>query len=147
MKRTLMLLAAGVAATVFTLLGGCAAADLQTAASFQKKIDNACLVAQATINDVKAAQVDTGDLTKLIDGADKACDANATIDTSSVANLAKTSIPLAIGIVQASRLDDSKKAAIKAGLTIFQAALLNALLLYGNPPAPAAPASTTVATQ
>ena len=150
MKRTLMLLAAGIAATTFVLLGGCSSAQLQTAASFQKKVDNACLVAQATISDVKAAQLDTGSLTKVIDGVDKACDANATIDTSSVTSLAKTSIPAAIGIVQSSGLSDTKKKAIRDGLLVFQAALLNALLLYGgDQPAPDAPvsASMTVATQ
>ncbi|MDQ7981338.1 hypothetical protein QYH69_29330 [Paraburkholderia sp. SARCC-3016] len=150
MKRTLMLLAAGLAATTFLLLGGCSSAQLQTAESFQKNIDNACLVAQATISDVKAAQLDTGDLTKLMDDVDKACDANASIDTSSVTSLAKTSIPAAIGIVQSSGLSDAKKKAIRDGLLVFQAALLNALLLYGGdqpvPDAPA-PASTTVATQ
>ena len=144
MKRFIMLLAAGIAASV---LAACANAPQLT---FDQQVSIACGAAQGEIAVLKADSVFTGGaadtLKKTIEPAiDKVCAAGATVTDASLQSIVNATLPLIKSLVDASSLPQDKKnaadAAIDTGVLAFNIAIKMAPIATAPAPAASAPAA------
>lgn len=142
MKRTIMLLAAGIAASV---LAACASAPQLT---FDQQVAIACGAAQGEIAILKADNVFTGGpadtLKNEVEPAiAKVCAAGAIVTDSSLQSIVNATLPLIKSLVDASSLPQDKKnaadAAIDTGVLAFNIAIKLAPAAAAPVPAASSP--------
>lgn len=156
MKRTLMLLAAGVAlfACVVTL-SGCPSTPTLT---FAQQVSIACGAANGEIAILKGDGVFTGGaadtLTKTVQpDVDKACVAGASVTKPDLQTIVNTTLPLVKSFVDASSLPQDKKsaanAAVDTGVLAFNIAISMAPAAVATAPgsAPVAASAPVPASQ
>lgn len=143
MKRFIMLLAAGIAASV---LAACASAPQLT---FQQQVSIACGAAQGEIAILKADNVFTGGAANTLandvePAIAKVCTAGATVTDASLQSVVNATLPMVKSLVDASSLPQDKKnaadAAIDTGVLAFNIAIQMAPTATSANPAPAASA-------
>lgn len=148
MKRTLMLLAAGLAALV---LSACAGAPALT---YAQQVAIACGAANGEIAILKADGVFTGGsadtLTlKVQPAVAKVCSAGASVTKPDLQSIVNATLPLVKSVVDSSALSPDKikaaDAAIDTGVLAFNVAISLAPTVSATAPTPAAPASTPLA--
>jgi hypothetical protein len=149
--KKLMLLAAGIVASLFVVLAGCTTAQQQTfadlAANAKVQVAKACAVVQPTLLDLSASMPADVNLKLLATDNGRLCAAAASLDASSAQDLVDTVIPQAIGLVGLLPVDPATQGAIRLALGGASIALSNWLAVYSAAaPGPAAPASTVAAT-
>lgn len=141
MKRTIMLLAAGIAASV---LAACASAPQLT---FNQQVSIACGAAKGEIAILKADNVFTGGAANTLandvePAIAKVCAAGATVTDTSLQSIVNATLPLIKTLVDASSLPQDKKnaadAAIDTGVLAFNIAIQLAPTASVASPAPAA---------
>ena len=144
MKRFIMLLAAGVAASV---LVGCAGAPQLT---FDRQVSIACGAAQGEIAILKADNVFTGGAANtLVNDVEpaiaKVCAAGATVTDTSLQSIVNATLPMIKSLVDASSLPQDKKkaadAAIDHGMLAFNIAIKMAPTATAPAPVASAPAA------
>ena len=143
MKRFIMLLAAGIAASV---LAACASAPQLT---FQQQVSIACGAAQGEIAILKADNVFTGGAANTLandvePAIAKVCAAGATVTDANLQSVVNATLPLIKSLVDASSLPQDKKnaadAAIDTGVLAFNIAIQMAPTSTTASSAPAASA-------
>lgn len=101
---------------------------LAFAAAAQTKVNAACTVFQPTMTSLATIFVTVPAVAAVSDGVNLACAANATFNTTTVADMINTSLPTAIADVNSSSLPN--KNVIVAGLMLLQSSLSVALAEY-----------------
>jgi hypothetical protein len=139
-----LLIAAGLVASI--ALGACTTAQQADAsaklAQLQTVVNNGCLVVQPSL--VAAAAIDPA-ISAAATANGLFCAAAGAITVTSVQSLVSTGIPAIERAVTASTLIPAEqKPLIVAALGVFQLTVANALMVYDNGAAAAAPASTPV---
>jgi len=147
--KKLMLLAAGIVASLAVVLAGCTTAQQQTfaelAANAKAQVAKACAVVQPTLLDLSASMPSDANLKLLAADNGKLCAAAASLDVASAQGLVDTAIPQAIGLVGLLPLDPATQTTIRLALGGASIALSNWLAVYGPSSSTAAPASGTSA--
>ncbi|CAG9195996.1 exported hypothetical protein [Paraburkholderia tropica] len=123
MKRSLMLLAAGIAALA---IAGCA-----TVSSADKLAKQVCTPVQQTVTSLQSLQGFNDNAAEKLDKAadivNTTCDAVSAVDVSSLEKFSSTAFPALIDVVNATSWTDEKKQQI--GLTLTAAQLvLNSII-------------------
>ena len=149
MKRTIMLLAAGIAASV---LAACAGAPQLT---FDQQVAIACGAAQGEIAILKADNVFTGGAANTLandvePAIAKVCAAGATVTDANLQSVVNATLPLIKSLVDASSLPQDKKngadALIDSAVLAFNIAIKLGPISTPAPTPVAAPAPTAQAT-
>lgn len=142
MKKILAALAAGLVALAF--LGGCTAAQQQTAetlaANAKTQVSNACSVVQPVLLNLSASAPGDANLALLSADNGKLCAAVTALDATSVQSLINTVIPQAIGLAALLPIDAATQTSIQIALGAASLALSNWLIVYGQPATTADPA-------
>lgn len=137
MKRTLMLLAAGIAALA---IAGCA-----TVSSADKLAKQVCTPVQQTVTSLQSLQgfnEDTAEkLDKAADIVNTTCAAVSAVDVSSLEKFSSTAFPALIDVVNATSWTDEKKQQI--GLTLTAAQLVLNSIISSLPTQAETAAATT----
>lgn len=150
MKRTLMLLAAGLVASVALLAGCNGSAPTLT---FAQQVSIACGAAKGEIAILQGDGVFTGGaadtLTKTVQPAvSKVCAAGATVTKADLQTIVNTALPLAKSLVDSSSLSPDKikaaDAAIDTGVLAFNVAISVAPAVSSTA-APSGPAASSAA--
>lgn len=146
MKRFIMLLAAGIAASV---LAACASAPQLT---FDQQVVIACGAAQGEIAILKADNVFTGGAANTLandvePAIAKVCAAGATVTDASLQSIVNATLPLIKSLVDASSLPQDKKNAADAAVDTAVLAFNIAVKLapVSTAPAPVSAASAPAA--
>lgn len=147
MKRTLMLLAAGLVALTLTACGGSA-----PTLTFVQQVSIACGAANGEIAILKGDGVFTGGAEKTLTdtvqpAVDKACSAGATVAKPDLQSIVNATLPLIKSLVDASSLSPDKikaaDAAIDTGVLAFNIAISLAPTGVATVPASAPVAAST----
>ncbi|CAG4905932.1 hypothetical protein [Paraburkholderia saeva] len=146
MKRSIMLLAAGLVASI--AFGGCTSLQQQTvatlAAGAQKHAKDACAIVQPVLLNLRASLSGDDAVAQLTDDNGDLCKAVASLDPANVSSLVNTAIPEMIGLVALLPVDPGTATTIRISLGAASLALSNWLVVYGTPVAPI-PASEAIA--
>jgi hypothetical protein len=153
MKRNLMLLAAGVAASM--LFTGCASTGAanqtpaQLLAEIHSQVSIACTAAGPSLTSIKSLEPGlTPDQAAVVDQVytytTAFCAAHETVSVASITAFANTAIPAGLKLVNGSSMSQDDKTLIAIGAIALQTALNTAVAQY-NAAQPAMPASAVPA--
>jgi hypothetical protein len=147
MKKLLTKMELFVAAlSVLVVFAGCTVQQQTTVAhaltNAKGQIANACAVVQPTLVDLQASLAVPNDtVTKVVSANAAFCAAAANVDPVSAQALINSTIPQLIAGVSALPIAQADKTTIQIALGAASVALSNFLLVYGQQPAAATPAS------
>jgi hypothetical protein len=146
--KKLMLLAAGLVASV-AILAGCSTAQQQqvatVATNVQTQVNKACGFFVPIALDAETLYTLDPKVDLAIDGLNALCDANAAVDASTLQTLAKTTIPAAVKALAAVQgIPPALVKEIGGALTLSNVALNSAVATYA-PAVPTVPASAPAA--
>ena len=145
--KKLMLLAAGIVASVLIVAAGCTTAQQQKLADLAEtakvQVAQACAVVQPTLLDLSASLPADANLKQLAADNGQICSTAQALDATSAKSLVNTLIPQAIGLVGMLPIDPAEQASIRLALGAASIALSNWLVVYGTPAATAPAAAST----